>query len=534
MKIKIIFAALLCIAFAFCMLSCADGEEFTVTFVTNCDTELEPISVNKGEKIPTPKALTKAGYTFDGWYVGEEKWVFAGYNVTEDITLEAKWLGNENTLVFDGNGAIYGAMMAMTIRNGETVSLPANGYARTGYAFAGWSTTRNGKVVYKNGAKYKMGANSKNTLYAVWEATESTLSFYADEGFGAMESIALATGETCTLPKCTFTREGYTFAGWTDYDGEVFYADGAEFTMGTKSSYTLIALWKANSYTITYVLNGGTQSSSNKLTYTVKDLPLRIVDAEGAEGKLFNFWYRESDFSGDPVLEITAPENITLYAEYVNGTEGLVFDGYGAVTRLNGSAEHIVIPTSYKGVKITKIKDMAFDNRDNIKSVTIPSSVTEIGYSAFFGCTELVSVTIAEGVKTIGESAFYGCKKISRLVIPSSVTSIGEGAFSSCSALETIVLSNSLKSIPENMLWDCESLKEITIPKSVESIGECAFYGCVSLTKIVIPSSVTSIDYAAFSHCENLSIYCEAPSQPNGWDSHWNNSYRPVQWNYKQ
>ena len=108
MKIKIIFAALLCIAFAFCMLSCADGEEFTVTFVTNCDTELEPISVNKGEKIPTPKALTKAGYTFDGWYTaktGGSK-VTTSTTVTNNQThtLYARWTANTYTITFDAQG----------------------------------------------------------------------------------------------------------------------------------------------------------------------------------------------------------------------------------------------------------------------------------------------------------------------------------------------------------------------------------------------------------------------------------------------
>ena len=53
----------------------------------------------------------------------------------------------------------------------------------------------------------------------------------------------------------------------------------------------------------------------------------------------------------------------------------------------------------------------------------------------------------------------------------------------------------------------------------------------------MIPSSVTTIGYRAFSGCNNLTIYCEATSQPSGWDSSWNwnvswSSSLPVVWGY--
>jgi len=47
---------------------------------------------------------------------------------------------------------------------------------------------------------------------------------------------------------------------------------------------------------------------------------------------------------------------------------------------------------------------------------------------------------------------------------------------------------------------------------------------------VVIPNSVTSIGGYAFYNCSNLTIYCEATSQPWGWESSWNISNRPVYW----
>ena len=97
------------------------------------------------------------------------------------------------------------------------------------------------------------------------------------------------------------------------------------------------------------------------------------------------------------------------------------------------------------------------------------------------------------------------------LVIPNSVTSIGDCAFS-----------------------NCKSLTSITIPASVTSIGNAAFYECRSLTSITIPNSVTSIGARAFDNCYSLTIYCEAESQPSGWDSYWNVSNCPVVWEYRE
>lgn len=101
-------------------------------------------------------------------------------------------------------------------------------------------------------------------------------------------------------------------------------------------------------------------------------------------------------------------------------------------------------------------------------------------------------------------------KNLTKVTIPEGVVGIGEDAFR-----------------------NCYSLEEVKLPNSLLSIEDMAFYSCSNLTNIVIPNGVKIIGRYAFRGCNGLTIYCEATSQPSGWDSRWNPSNRPAVWGYK-
>ena len=68
-------------------------EVYTVTFDTQGGSEIESQVVERGCKIMEPENPRKnCGCEFDGWYVGDERWSFIGYVVTEDMTLTARWI----------------------------------------------------------------------------------------------------------------------------------------------------------------------------------------------------------------------------------------------------------------------------------------------------------------------------------------------------------------------------------------------------------------------------------------------------------
>lgn len=153
---------------------------------------------------------------------------------------------------------------------------------------------------------------------------------------------------------------------------------------------------------------------------------------------------------------------------------------------------------------VNKIKDYTFYSCIGLQNITIPNSLTEIGYCAFTGCTNLTSITIPDSVTEIGERAFYSCTSLTSVNIPDSVTTIGSQAFYRCRNLTSIAIPNSVTSIKYGTFYDCSSLTSITIPDSVTSIENYAFYVCTSLTSITIPKSVTSIGNGVFQSCSSL------------------------------
>jgi len=196
------------------------------------------------------------------------------------------------------------------------------------------------------------------------------------------------------------------------------------------------------------------------------------------------------------------------------------------ITGYTGAGGAIVIPSTLSGYSVVAIGDGAFHD-SSLTSVTIPDSVTSIGYVAFrycgsltsviipgsvatigrevFAyCTYLTNVSILNGVTSIGDLEFAYCYHLASVTIPSSVTSIGYGAFFQCTSLISIMIPGSVINIGERAFLGCTALTSVIIPGSVTSIGDYAFYSCSSLISVTIPDNVTSIGSYSFMHCTNL------------------------------
>ncbi|CAM8642160.1 Listeria/Bacterioides repeat [Acidimicrobiia bacterium] len=302
--------------------------DYTITFNANGGTGTMPAQVFTvlGEPV-NANTFTRAGYTFAGWARSATGAVAvansATYNTAGNVTLFAVWTPITYTVTFNANGGT-GTMAAMTFTTTGR-ALTANTFTRAGYAFAGWARTATGTVAFANSAVYNTAGNV--TLFAVWTLIDYTITFNANGGTGTMAAqVFTVVGEPVNAN--TFTRAGYTFAGWArSATGAVAVANSA--TYNTIGNVTLFAVWTPITYTVTFNANGGTGSMA-PMTFTVTGKALTANTFTRA-GYTFAGWARSA--TGAVAVANSATYNtignVTLFAVWTPITYTVTFNANG-------------------------------------------------------------------------------------------------------------------------------------------------------------------------------------------------------------
>lgn len=203
------------------------------------------------------------------------------------------------------------------------------------------------------------------------------------------------------------------------------------------------------------------------------------------------------------IKTITLPENLTLIDSYafsqcrkVNkiywnainlgnsfGGDNYVFDQCG----IEGDGIEVVF-----GENVEVIPQSAFNpyspsggyNRPKIKNVIFNNKIHLIGSYAFCNCQELESVNIPDSVTDLQFGAFRGCTGLSYVKLPSSITVLGNQMFMCCENLNNIQLHNKIEEIGHSVFWGCTNLHDIVLHNSLTSIGDEAFLNCSNLTNV--------------------------------------------------
>ncbi len=459
------------------------------------------------------------------------------YNGTSPLTFQAYGVDFYTNATEGVSGSMSQQRFGYSYEGAK--ALTANAYARAGYTFKEWDTAPDG-----SGTSYTDGQSVEDltdvaggviSLYAQWTANQYNVVFDANGGEGTMSNQQLTYDAAATaLTTNTFTRTGYTFAGWnTASDGSgTSYANGAEVqNLSTGADITLYAQWTAHTYTITFNANSGEGTVPDAMNFiygVAQNLPSDplTLGYNNAVG-----WNTAADGTGTSyalgaeVSNLTAEDGaeITLYAQWPTLTSSwtsgdcsirlwtdgtMIFSGTGAMPNYSvgcapwySSRQYVTKVVIESGV--TSIGEGAFMNYDNLASVTIPNSVTSIGEEAFAICTSLASITIPNSVTNIGKGAFAKCTSLASITVEEGNTKYDSR--SNCNAI--------IEKETNTLIIGC---KTTIIPRSVTSIGEGAFIYCADLVTIDIPNSVTSIGYRAFFECNNLaSVICWGTTVPS-------------------
>ena len=189
-------------------------------------------------------------------------------------------------------------------------------------------------------------------------------------------------------------------------------------------------------------------------------------------------------------------------------------DNNATITKYNGRASALAIPSKIDGYTVTGIGARVFQNNKVLRTVVIPNSVTKIGREAFYGCTNLSSANLPLSLEKLEYQAFQNCTSLTHINIPKALNDIGyhtNGVVTSYgnvfegAGLLSVEFEEGITRIPNNLFWNAAKLERADIPNTVTRIGENAFYGCTGLKEVHISENVTSIGRSAFYGCTSLS-----------------------------
>ena len=203
--------------------------------------------------------------------------------------------------------------------------------------------------------------------------------------------------------------------------------------------------------------------TSLKIANTIETIPTRIC------------------FENTNIKELVIPESVKIIEEHAfygcTGIESIIFEGAGleriergAFWNCTSVKNDIVFPSTLKF-----IGDHAFCQAYELKSITIPGSVKEIGADAFVSCKKLEEVNIlGEGLETIGDNAFRSCEALKgELIIPASVKYIGRYAFSIIGRnLDKIIFYTDLPEIDPEAFYSLKDLSKIYYRKGTTGFNE--------------------------------------------------------------
>lgn len=224
--------------------------------------------------IDSAASVKKDGHTFVGWRVGANgstgSVMKAGDTIggiTGDVNLYAE-LEKNHTITFQSEYSGASGLMTSAPSNGTKYTVPVEP-TMYGFTFAGWKVTSGSADVTGNDITNITG---DITLTAQWTKDGTTpagshkvtfLAGAADAYIPFPTPATVEDGAKYTIPTTPPTREGYTFAGWSDEQGNT-YSAGKEITNVT-TDIVLSAMWQQEMVTVTFPAATGTVGSTDVL-----------------------------------------------------------------------------------------------------------------------------------------------------------------------------------------------------------------------------------------------------------------------------
>ena len=554
---------------------------YTVHFETDGGTAVGDMIVSVIERSPSTE---KKGYTFEGWYADEnftEKVTFP-YDVTRAQTLYAKWTRNIPagiTFTVDADGVLTGAE-GLT-ESGMTVEIPSvvNGITVREIGQDVFKDNKNIAVLIIPNTVERLGYRVCSGCTALREVRlSSSLRVISDEAFDGCSSL-----QKVNFPSTLKEIRSDAFSGTalTEFTAPDSLTDIWGYAFKDCTALKSVELNNVRNLGSGAFMNC-TALESVSLSDNMEKLNDHIFDGCASLARI--------DMPDKPIaVSFTVLGGTAYYNNPSNWENGVLYaDGY--LIAVNADFAALTEYAVKEGTKV--IADNAFSGAGysgKVKKITLPDGLYRIGQGAFANLKMLTEVNIPESVRSIGYGAFAAtgydktanytdgglyvgnwlvavenavrtsftvkdgtvgvadgkdtslfpsrAQKATQLSLPSSLKYIGTRSFARLRITE-LQLPAGLQTLGEGAFASCSWLKTVNLGDcaELESIGAQAFTNA-AITEITIPAGVVSVGELVFNqNTVDLTIRCEAPEKPEGWDENWSYSYKQgvtiaVEWN---
>lgn len=548
-----------------------EKNKYTVRFDTDGGTYVSDMIVSVIDRSPE---TTKDGYEFEGWYTDKtfSNKISFPYEVTEDLTLYAKWTqsGSEK-IVFsvDANGVLTG--VSGLSGSDITVEIPSE--------VNGITVTEIGKDVFKDNKNVgrliipdsvtKLGYRMCSGCTALSEVRlPAGLTVIPDEAFDGCSSL-----RTVNFPDTLKEIRSDAFCGT---DLTEFIAPDSLTNVWSYAFKDCAALSAVELKNVRSVGDGAFESCTALRSIRLSDKMTELSDHifDGCSS------LADIDMPDNPIaVSFSVFNGTAYYNEPSNWENGVLYvDGYliavskdfAPLTEYTVKDGTIVIADdAFSGVGYSsKLKKMtlptglyrigqyAFSKLFSLTEINIPDTVRSIGYGAFSGTgydadtnyingglyignwlvavnnVAMTSFTVQEGTVGVADGKDTSlfptrAQKITVLELPSSLRYIGSRSFARLRITE-LRLPSELQTLGNGAFASCSALNTVNLGdcSGLESIGEKAFSEA-AISEITIPESVVSVGELVFNNnTVDLTVICEVAERPEGWDPDWSYTYR--------
>lgn len=269
-------------------------------------------------------------------------WYDEEYNVV--YYLDIYRLGHRSYAYY-ADGEVY--CESATVEEQTYLSAP-EAPSKTGYTFNGWYAYNlpdssedfdpSLPVIGTTAATFPYRLDYNVVFYAIFTPNVYTATFDVNGGKPLASETQNVTYDTPFMPAAA-KRDGYTFVGWKDDDGNVFKS-----LAQWKYDYpvTLTAQWSLNTYEIIYNLNGGTNNKNNPATYTIESDTVTLV-TPARTAYSFAGWFTDRNFTNE-ITEIAAGSfgNKTVYAKWTPVVYDIIYELDGGINDENNPTTYTV------------------------------------------------------------------------------------------------------------------------------------------------------------------------------------------------